>query len=114
MELYLNIIPKLGCGSPAGVPHTRVSMIIYSNNVFTRYYDQLEAMEGKLPVSESQVINVQWKCNIFFSSCLSFFRAGFEYCVFHVFFFLQLVFFYMIIIFSCMLLLLVLLNHYLF
>ena len=24
-------------------------------------------MEGKLPVSESQVINEQWKCNIFFS-----------------------------------------------
>ena len=53
-------------------------------------------MEGKLPVSESQVINEQWKCNIFFSSCMSFFRTRFEYDVFHVFF-LQQVFFYMMI-----------------
>ena len=54
-------------------------------------------MEGKLPVSESQVINEQWKCNIFFSSCMSFFRARFEYYVFHVFFSTTGVFFYMMI-----------------
>ena len=52
-------------------------------------------MEGKLPVSESQVINEQWKCNIFFSSCMSFFRARFEYYVSHAFFFLQMVFFFL-------------------
>ena len=28
---------------------------------FIRYYDQLEAMEGKLPVSESQVNKVKFK-----------------------------------------------------
>ena len=51
-------------------------------------------MEGKLPVSESQVINEQWKCNIFFSSCMSFFRARFEYYVSHAFFFYKCFFFF--------------------